>query len=106
LSEDDFIQALEESEIKDDSMKLVTVVGRKILLAKHGGQVYGVSDRCPHMGCSLSMGKLKEYVITCPCHGWSFDIRDGKYMQTKETKLMTYECKTQNGKVYVKLMDI
>jgi nitrite reductase/ring-hydroxylating ferredoxin subunit len=105
LSEDDFVEAIEDSAIEEDSMKLVIVAGRKILLAKHGGKVYGVSDRCPHMSCSLSRGTLNEYLVTCPCHPWSFDIRDGQYQKSKEVKLMTYECKTQNGKVYVKIID-
>jgi nitrite reductase/ring-hydroxylating ferredoxin subunit len=101
----DYISVIKADEIKEDSMKLVTVVGRSVLLIKHGGQVYGVSNRCPHMGCSLAAGKLKEYIITCPCHGWNFDVRNGQYQNNKAIKLMAYECKIENGKVYVKLFD-
>jgi nitrite reductase/ring-hydroxylating ferredoxin subunit len=105
LNEDNFVPAIEENEIKENSMKLVTVAVHKILLAKYGGQVYGVSNRCPHMGCSLSAGTLKEYIVTCPCHGWSFDTRNGQYQKAKEITLMTYECKTQNGKVLIRMID-
>lgn len=105
MSKDVFVPAIGEDELKDGLMKLVNVAGRGILLARHGDQVYGVSNRCPHMGCSLANGTLKEYIITCPCHGWSFDIRNGEYQTAKEIKLMTYECKIQDGKIHVRLLD-
>ena len=101
----DYIPVIKADEIKEDSMKLVTVVGRSVLLVKHGDQVYGISNPCPHMGCSLAGGKLKEYIVTCPCHGWSFDIRNGQYQNNKAIKLMTYECKIEKGEVYRKLFD-
>lgn len=106
MSEDDFVLATEESNVPEESMKLVNVAGRPILLARRNGQVYGVSNRCPHMGCSLANGTLKEFTVTCPCHGWNFDIRSGQNRENKAITLMIYECKIQNGKIFLKLMDI
>jgi nitrite reductase/ring-hydroxylating ferredoxin subunit len=106
MSEDNFVLATEESDISEDSMKLVNIVGRSILLARHGAQIYGFSNKCPHMGCSLSNGKLKDFTVTCPCHSWEFDIRNGKYRFNNSITLMTYECKIQNEKIFVKMMDI
>jgi 3-phenylpropionate/trans-cinnamate dioxygenase ferredoxin subunit len=105
MREGDFVPAISDAELKDGSMKLVNVAGRGILLARYAGQVYGVSNRCPHMGCSLANGTLKDYIVTCPCHGWSFDVRTGEYQKAKQIKLITYECKIQDGKIYVKLPD-
>lgn len=105
MSEDAFVSTINENELKDGSMKLVNVAGKDILLARHGNQVYAVSNRCAHMGCSLANGQLKEYIVTCPCHGWSFDVRNGDYQKAKQIKLATYACKIQNGKIHVKLLD-
>ena len=101
----DFIPAVRVDELKEDTIKPVTVMGRSVLLIKHDGQVYGIISRCPHMGCLLANGKLKDYIVTCPCHGWSFDIRNGQYQSNKAIVLMTHECKVENGQVYVKLFD-
>ncbi len=105
MSDRDFVPVIGESELRGGSMKLVNVAGRSLLLARYGDQVYGVSNRCPHMGCSLANGTLKGYIITCPCHGWSFDIRNGEYQKAKEIKLMTYTCKIQDSKIHVNLPD-
>jgi nitrite reductase/ring-hydroxylating ferredoxin subunit len=101
----DYMPAVKADEFKENSMKLVTVVGRSVLLVKHGNEVYGVSNRCPHMGCSLAEGKLKEYIVTCPCHGWSFDARNGQYLDNKAIKLLAYECKIENAQIYVRIFD-
>jgi nitrite reductase/ring-hydroxylating ferredoxin subunit len=105
MPEDDFVFALDENELEEDTMKLVKVAGQSILLAKHGGKVFGVSNKCPHMGCSLANGKLNEYIVTCPCHCWRFDIRNGQYLAGKHINLTCCECKIENGKIHLKILD-
>lgn len=52
--------------------------GTPILWAKVEGQIYAISDRCPHRGYPLHhKGKLDGYTITCAYHGGQFDIRTG-----------------------------
>jgi nitrite reductase/ring-hydroxylating ferredoxin subunit len=106
MIDDDFIYATEENNIHENSMKLVNIVGRNVLIARNQGKVYGVSNRCPHMGCDLSNGKLKDYTVTCPCHSWNFDVRTGEYQYNKAIKLNVYECKIEDGKIFVKIMDV
>jgi nitrite reductase/ring-hydroxylating ferredoxin subunit len=101
----DFVFCLNESEIKDGQMKGLYLKGRPILLVKEGKQVYALSNRCPHMGCSLERGILKEHFVTCPCHEWKFDIRNGQYVKNSSFALTSYPCKIQNGQVYVELKE-
>ena len=52
--------------------------GRQILLAKVQGEIFALSDKCPHRGFPLHhKGKLDGYTITCAYHGGQFDIRTG-----------------------------
>jgi nitrite reductase/ring-hydroxylating ferredoxin subunit len=100
----DFIFAINVDQLEEDVIKQVTVVGRSILLIKHKDEIFAVASRCPHMGCSLATGKLNNYILTCPCHGWSFDIRNGEYQLQKAIKLETFETKIQDGQVLVKAL--
>ncbi len=99
-----FTSALNVDDLEENSIKQVTVLGMSILLIKHKGEVFAVASRCPHMGCSLATGKLEEYILTCPCHGWKFDIRNGEYQTQKSIKLATYETKIENGQILVKAL--
>jgi hypothetical protein len=42
MKRNDFVVALGENEILEDSMKLVNIEGKRVLLAKHAGKVYAV----------------------------------------------------------------
>jgi 3-phenylpropionate/trans-cinnamate dioxygenase ferredoxin subunit len=98
-----FVPSIKESELPVGQMKAVRVKGRAILLVRSGDEVFGVSNRCPHMGCSFERGILIGYIIECPCHGWKFDVRNGQYQENERTTLTCYRCKIQNSKVYVEI---
>ncbi len=55
--------------------------GKRILIANLNGQFYAIGNTCTHMGCTLSEGTLKKERVQCPCHGSTFDIRDGKVLK-------------------------
>ena len=100
---DNFVPSINETDLKDGTMKMVTVSGKHILLARIGDEVYGISHICPCMKCDLAQGKLEGYVVICPCHGWKFDVRTGVYLRTKKKLLTTYRCKIENDKIYIEI---
>ncbi|XHH08301.1 MAG: Rieske (2Fe-2S) protein [Candidatus Bathyarchaeia archaeon] len=97
-----FVWVISVNDLAENQIKQVSVVGRKILLIKREGQVYAVASHCPHKGYDLSKGFLKDNLLVCPCHDWSFDIRTGEYQTNKAIKLLTFECKIEEDNVYVK----
>jgi len=102
---ENFFTALEEKELKDGSLKLVSVEGTPILLIKQHGQIFAIDNRCPHQGCGFSGGTLDEGVIVCPCHEWRFDLKTGEYEEEPALKLTKYEWKIKDDKIWVKLKD-
>jgi nitrite reductase/ring-hydroxylating ferredoxin subunit len=103
MTQNDFVSSIKENELKENQMKAVRVKGKPILLIRQGGQVFGISNRCPHMGCTFERGILKDYLVMCPCHGWKFDIRNGQYQEIKDVTLECYRCKIQEGKIYIEI---
>jgi len=104
LAANNFVPCLKESELKEGQMKRVRVSGKAVLLVRQGGRVFGVSNICPHMGCSLDKGILREYLVMCPCHGWKFDVRNGQYEENKATALESYRTKIQDGKILIEIV--
>jgi 3-phenylpropionate/trans-cinnamate dioxygenase ferredoxin subunit len=98
-----FVTSIKETELLEGHMKAVRHKGKPILLARVNGQVYAVSNLCPHAGCQLHGGILNGYVVMCPCHGWKFDVRNGQYQDNAIIKLTSYQCKVENGKIHVNI---
>ena len=75
------VEVSKTTELKDGTMKDVSVDGREILLARVGEKYYAADNRCPHMGGKLSKGKLEGTVVTCPLHGSQFDLKKGEVIR-------------------------
>ncbi len=101
--EAEFIPALNENELTEGTMKLVSLEGTPVLLVKVHGEIFAIDNRCPHMSCGFSGGSLDGYVIICPCHDWRFDLRTGEYEEIAEMLLVKFEWKVEGGKIWVKV---
>jgi nitrite reductase/ring-hydroxylating ferredoxin subunit len=98
-----FVPALDEKELQEGKMKLLSVEGTPILFIKQKGKIFAIDNRCPHMGCGFSGGTLDGLVVICPCHDWRFDLETGEYEDEPSMKLTMYEWKIEAGKIWVKL---
>ena len=71
-------KAIASADLAEGEFMGASLDGRPILLAKVKGEVFALSDKCPHRGFPLHYnGKLDGYTITCAYHGGQFDIRNG-----------------------------
>ena len=46
-----------------------------VLWRDSGGSTHAWTDRCPHRGAQLSMGRVVGDRLHCPYHGWQFDTQ-------------------------------
>src|SRR4030043_1467536 len=97
-----FVPVLDEKELEEGKMKLVSVEGTPILFIKKLGEIFAINNRCPHMACSLSGGTLDGLVIVCPCHEWRFNLETGEYEEESSMKLKLFEWKVESGKMWDK----
>ncbi len=52
---------------------------RVVALFNVDGTFYAIDGVCPHQGGPLAEGEVTGCVVTCPWHGWQFDIRTGQH---------------------------
>ena len=65
-------------EVRENASRAVTLNGTRILLTRVDGAVHAVENRCPHLGLSMTRGKVAGGVIHCPWHGSTFDACTGR----------------------------
>ena len=65
------------SEVPPGTGRVVVALGRVLAVFNLEGSFHAVDNSCPHRGGPLGEGFLKGCVVTCPWHGWQFDVRSG-----------------------------
>jgi 3-phenylpropionate/trans-cinnamate dioxygenase ferredoxin subunit len=98
-----WVEAGLRADLKEGVPRAVFPKGLPVLLILRGEEVFALENRCPHMGCPLSAGKLEGLVLQCPCHDWRFDIRDGRFLDAPELAVKTYSAEIKDGKILVKV---
>lgn len=74
-----FIKVAETGEFSTRRSKRVTVEDVDIAVFSVGEQFYAVLNNCPHQHFSnLHDGILNGRHVTCPMHGWTFDLTSGQ----------------------------
>jgi nitrite reductase/ring-hydroxylating ferredoxin subunit len=83
----------------------LVAVGRIIALFNVDGEYFALDGMCPHQGGPLGKGKLTGCIITCPWHGFQFDVRDGQHQSSQQLRQPTFPVKVEDGRVFVELPD-
>lgn len=56
------------------------VLGDQVIaLFNLDGQFHAIDGICAHQGGPLSAGNVDRGVVTCPWHGWQYDVRTGRH---------------------------
>lgn len=74
-----WFQVAWSAEIPPGGVKPLKYFGQELVAARNSKGELSIFDAyCPHMGAHLGHGgKMKDGNLTCPYHGWQFDL-DGK----------------------------
>ena len=74
----EYVKVAKKSELSSRRAKRITVEDVDVALFVVNGDVYAVQNSCPHQHFSqIFEGTLNGFEITCPMHGWTFDLRTG-----------------------------
>lgn len=71
--------------------------GREIAVFNIEGEYFALDNRCPHMEGPLGEGELEGCIITCPWHGWQFDVKDGECQNMPGERAKKIHLTVQDG---------
>ncbi len=91
------------ADIPEGKGKMFTVDGQDVAVFNKGGQFFAMENTCIHKGGSLGDGSLDDETVTCPLHGWQYNIADGKCLANPEAKLNTFTVTVENDEVCLEI---
>lgn len=74
-----------------------------ILLVRMDGKVMAFRNQCPHMGMPLDGGMTDGAIITCPWHGFRFDLSTGECMTAPHVQLEPFPVRVEDQKIWIRL---
>ena len=96
-----FVRAAAAAEIPAGAVREVDVEGKAIAVANVGGGFHAIDNTCLHRGGPLGDGPLEGKIVTCPWHGWQYDVTTGKVAQNPAIGVDAYAVEVRGEDVFV-----
>ena len=84
---------------------MVVVGGRHVALFRIGDEFHALDNMCLHRGGPLCEGAIDNGVVTCPWHGWSYELTTGTMVQDPRVGVSRHDVRVRGDDVEVKLSD-
>ncbi len=103
MTESNFVTVARTSEVVADQGLQVIVSGRNLAVFFHKGEWFAMDDACPHKRTPLSQGNCAMGKVTCPLHGWTFDLQTGACTETPHKPVTIHEVRTVGEEIQIRL---
>ena len=89
-------------DIPDNRAKIVCPAnGERIAVFRHGDNLCAIASVCAHQGGPLGEGQIIDGLITCPWHGYQFQMHNGCAPAPYTDRVATYPLRIDGRRVFV-----
>lgn len=92
------VDAGDPKTIAEGRARVITLQsGDRVAVFRHGGVLHAIGNACAHQNGPLGEGKVEDCLVTCPWHGFQYDLRNGRSPAPFTEKIPTYNLTLENG---------
>lgn len=99
----DYVRVAAVTDVPPGTSAQIRLGERCVALFNVEGSFHALEGVCLHRGGPVGEGDLDGPVVTCPWHGWQYDVTTGANVLDPNVRLATYEVKVEDGDVLVAL---
>ena len=92
-----WVRVAAESELAAGQCGEYVAGERVIALFNVDGKFFALDGICPHQGGPLGKGSLASCIVTCPWHGFQFDVTTGQHQSSRSLVQPAFPVKVENG---------
>jgi nitrite reductase (NADH) small subunit/3-phenylpropionate/trans-cinnamate dioxygenase ferredoxin subunit len=97
------MRAAKTDELPPGSVREFQVEGTTLAIANVDGKFYAINNTCLHRGGPLGQGELQGKILTCPWHGWQYDVTTGKLTMNPAVGVKCYALEVKGDDIWVDL---
>lgn len=94
-------RASKTTEIPPGEVREFQLDGHTVAIANVDGHFYAIDNTCLHRGGPLGQGLLHGKTVTCPWHGWEFDVTTGKVGASPTVGVSCYRTEVRGDDLFV-----
>jgi nitrite reductase/ring-hydroxylating ferredoxin subunit/alkylhydroperoxidase/carboxymuconolactone decarboxylase family protein YurZ len=87
------------ADIQHGEVQRVACDGRELFIHADAEDLRVYDSRCPHQGTNIPHLALQGHTLTCPKHGWAFDVRSGECVAKGNSPLRRWPAKLLDGRL-------
>ena len=85
-------------------MRSYRILARHVgIFRRSDGSFYALEAGCKHANADLTGGRREGQVLTCPWHGWKYDIETGECLWGTKTRLRPYGLRIEGEDILVSI---
>lgn len=96
-----WIRAAKKEEVPDGTIREFQLDGKTVAVANVGGNLFAINNVCLHRGGPLGQGELNGTCVTCPWHGWQYDVSTGKVLANPALGVEKYAIELRGDDIFV-----
>jgi nitrite reductase/ring-hydroxylating ferredoxin subunit/DMSO/TMAO reductase YedYZ heme-binding membrane subunit len=90
------------NDIRDGFARIAILsTGERVAVFRHQDQLSAISNACAHQNGPLGEGKIIDCLVTCPWHGFQYNVTDGRSPAPFTETVPTYTLRLHDGMVQV-----
>ena len=91
------------AEIPNGERKIIQVDDLSIGVFHHQGNWYAVRNSCLHRGGPVATGSLRGDTLTCPWHGFQYNLTNGELLTDPKARLEMYPVELRDGEIHLQI---
>jgi nitrite reductase (NADH) small subunit len=96
-----FLRAAKKEEVPAGTIREFQLDGKTVAVANVSGKLFAINNVCLHRGGPLGQGELDGQVVTCPWHGWRYEVTNGKLVTNPAVGVETYPIEVRGDDIFV-----
>lgn len=96
-----FVRVASADDIPEGEGRVVNANGTPVALFKVNGSFHAIHNTCLHKGGPLGEGFLDGTIVTCPWHGWQYDVTTGRNVMSPSMAVKKFDVKVEGNDVLV-----
>ena len=97
-----YVRIAKVSDFDETPMRSYRILARRLSIVRAPDGAFSAMEMvCRHQNADLTTGRVQDDIVTCPRHGWRYNLKTGACLEGDGQPLRRFGVKIENGAVLV-----